>query len=130
MTRKEDVLKLLKPKVHPCALRVANPLYSPSKSVCSPLGYPLHHWANMLQGNANATQVCEVLGLDRVVLGLGFPRPWILRCPRFEDSIFLKIQLCDCFRKTQAVLRKNGPNNNKHRYLVSSRGEEIKVDNA
>ena len=62
---------------------------------------------------------CEVLGLDRVVLGLGSPRPWILRCPRLEDSIFLKIQLCDCFHKTQAVLRKNGPNNDNHRYLVS-----------
>ena len=49
-------------------------------------------------------QVCEVLGLDRVVLGS--PRSWILRCPRLEDSLFLKVQLCDCFHKTQAVLRK------------------------
>ena len=69
-------------------------------------------------------------GFDRVVLVLGSPKPWILRCPRLEDSIFLKIQFCDCFHKTQAVLRKNGPNNDKHRYLVSSRGEEVKVDNA
>ena len=61
--------------------------------------------------------VCEVLGLglDRVVLGLGSPSPWILRCPQLEDSIFLKIQLCDCFHKTQAVLSKNGPNDDKHR---------------
>ena len=67
-----------------------------------------------------------------VVVGLGLDsrRPWILRCPRLEDSIFLKIQLCDCFHKTQAVLRKNGPNNDKHRYLVSLRGKKIKVDNA
>ena len=89
-----------------------------------------------LASRTSSRQVCEVLGLglDRVVLGLGLgsPRFWILRCPRLEDSIFLKIQLCDCFHKTQAVLRKNYPNrpNDKHRYLVSSRGGEIKVDNA
>ena len=47
-----------------------------------------------------------------------------------QDSIFLKIQLCDCFHKTLVALRKNGPNNVKHWYLVSSRGGEINVDNA
>ena len=60
-----------------------------------------------------------VLPLALALLDLGF-------C---AVDIF-KIQLCDCFHKTQAVLGKNGPNNDKHRYLVSSRGEEIKVDNA
>ena len=74
--------------------------------------------------------MCEVLGLDRVVLGFGSPRPWILHCPRLDDSIFLKIQLSYCFHKTHAVLRKYSPNYDKHRYLVSSRGGEIKVDNA
>ena len=52
--------------------------------------------------------------LASALLGLGF-------CAVLgQDSIFLKIQLCDCFRKTQAVLRKNSPNKDKHRYLVDN----------
>ena len=68
-----------------------------------------------------------VLSLASALLRLGFCA--VLASSR-PTRYFLKIQLCDCFHKTQAVLRKNYPNNDNHRYLVSSRGGDIKVDYA
>ena len=55
-------------------------------------------------------QVFEVLGL-----GLGSPRPWILRCPRLEDSIFFENSTLRLFSQNASCFKKKGPNNDKHR---------------
>ena len=54
-------------------------------------------------------QVCEVLGLDRFVLGLSSIRPWILRCPRLADSIFLKEALDFALFSARGLIKVDNP---------------------